>query len=241
MVEQYQLSQSGSDRVVRHRKIAAGSLWLVLVAITIGPGALRPQITDDPQFDRFIILSIVGAATALATVHHRAASAAAMLVAIATLEASQLLAVGRHAAVVDAIVKSMGAMTGCGIVWLLESVQARGRIIVALIAGTALSVVTAASWYVVSPGLALEHLRQALGRSDPMLPAFLDVPATKLAIVGVPGRPLPVDVWGRTTSILHMTVRSEDRAQALVVLSFERHGLRWQLSSVSRPHQRKSG
>ena len=224
---------------VRCRQFAALLCWLALVLITLGPVGFRLEITDDPQFDRFVVLSVVGSATALAAVRNKVAIAVAMLTTVAVLEAGQLLTTDRHADIADVVVKSMGVMAGWAIVLLLQHVRERcWRTCTLIIFAT---VLTAASWYVVSPRLALESLREAVAQRETTLPAGVKDPAIRRQIIGVKGRPLAVDVWGRTASTLHMTIRSDDRVRALLVLAFERCDFGWRLASVNRPNQRRFG
>lgn len=225
--------------------------------VTLGPASYRPSLTDDPQFDRFMALSLVGALLA-AVVPSRLVVAAGLPFIIVVLEIGQRFLPGRHAQVADSVIKIAGALTGIGVIWLLQRSlplpsSRPGAPWAAIAIGAGLiTVISLATWYVISPERALQGLRHALvNRCDHTLLArgnfllqpvpALDNPAVRRIIIGNPEVPLTTDIWGRSSSRFSTTLRTPDRTTVLLVLRFQRAGIRWLLVSVAPPDSARAG
>lgn len=211
-------------------------IWLPLALVTWGPVAWRPSVTDDPQFDRMVMLSMVGALTVCLTPGRIRASIAVMTATVIVLEAGQSFVTGRHAEVADALYKTAGVIVGAASTITIARVSERSRVAGLITAIAVAGVVCMAAWYVVSPNLALRSLRRSLMASSnsptspPLTTSALSDPCVRSAIVSAPDHRI-VDLWGRTLSSFHMTIRAS-RNRKLVILGFVRRGLSWQLISV---------
>jgi hypothetical protein len=92
-------------------RIAAWSLAVAIVVMTLGPIGLRPQF-GHPSMERFAAYLALGGAFSLGYPRHRAWVALAVVCGAMGLEMGQLLVPGRDARVGDALVKVFGAVTG---------------------------------------------------------------------------------------------------------------------------------
>lgn len=232
-------------------RYATGLICLALIFVTLAPASYRPSLTDDPQFDRFMAFSLVGAFLS-AAIPRRLAVVAGLCVAVVVLEAGQHFIPGRHAQVADIVIKIAGSLTGVGVAWLLQwSLRSRPIRLAtswaAIVIGVAvMSVVSLAAWYVVSPERALENLRVVLASQRDCTPfpnadlLYQPVPGLKnplirRVIIGDPSKRLTTDIWGRSISQFRITVRTQDRTVVLLVFRFRRAGLHWLLESISPP------
>jgi VanZ family protein len=89
--------------------------WLLLVAVivvTVGPIGWRPVTTFAPNLERALGLFIVGLVFALAYPRRVVVVAIALFTFTALLEAVQGLEPGRHARILDAVVKLSGGAIG---------------------------------------------------------------------------------------------------------------------------------
>jgi len=92
-------------------RIAAWSLAIAIVVMTLGPVGLRPQL-GHPSLERFAAYLAVGGAFSVGYPRHRAWVALAVVCGAMGLEMGQLLVPGRDARVGDALVKAFGAVSG---------------------------------------------------------------------------------------------------------------------------------
>ena len=104
------------------RKTALVLGWLTVFMIvysTLSPIQLRPR-TGYPDVERFGAFFLAGGCFAIAYPRHRRWVSLALVVGAGLLEASQLLAPGRHAHLHDAVVKAVGGIVGLTIAALAE-------------------------------------------------------------------------------------------------------------------------
>ncbi|HEX4180639.1 MAG TPA: hypothetical protein VHY32_07585 [Caulobacteraceae bacterium] len=92
-------------------RIAAWSLAIAILVMTLGPLGLRPQF-GHPSLERFAAYLAVGGAFSVGYPRHRAWVALAVVCGAFSLEIGQLLVPGRDARVGDAMVKAFGAISG---------------------------------------------------------------------------------------------------------------------------------
>jgi VanZ family protein len=92
-------------------RIAAWSLALAILVMTLGPVGLRPQF-GHPSMERFAAYLALGGAFSLGYPRHRAWVCLGVVCTAMGLEMGQLLVPGRDARVGDALVKVFGAVTG---------------------------------------------------------------------------------------------------------------------------------
>jgi VanZ family protein len=107
-------------------RIAAWTLAIAIVVMTLGPVGLRPQF-GHPSIERFVAYLAVGGAFSVGYPRHRAWVALAVVCGAMGLEMGQLLVPGRDARVGDALIKAFGAVSG---VMAVTSVGAGRRTIV---------------------------------------------------------------------------------------------------------------
>jgi hypothetical protein len=89
--------------------------WLVLagvVIVTIGPRSLRPETALPLKVERFLGFAVLAAAFTFAYPKQWRLVLALTCIAAVSLEALQLVAPGRDASIVDAAVKTLGAIGG---------------------------------------------------------------------------------------------------------------------------------
>ena len=100
----------------RLARLAAWSLALAIVVMTLGPVGLRPQL-GHPSMERFAAYLLLGGAFSIAYPRHRAWVALAVVAGALGLEVGQLVVPGRDARVPDAMVKAVGAV--CGVLFVI--------------------------------------------------------------------------------------------------------------------------
>ena len=91
--------------------LAATGLAAIVFA-TLCPIGLRPHVAS-PNLERFVAYMALGGLVARACGRRALGATALVLLAAIGLEAAQALVPGRHAALSDAVVKSLGGVLGC--------------------------------------------------------------------------------------------------------------------------------
>jgi hypothetical protein len=106
------------------RRFAAALAWAALIFVayaTMSPIALRPHLGSFVQLERFGAFMIIGFLFALAY-RRRPLLVLALMAALALgLEAFQFLAPGRHARLLDLLIKASGGAFGVFCGWLATS------------------------------------------------------------------------------------------------------------------------
>jgi hypothetical protein len=103
----------------RRRKLMSVQ-WLLLAAValaviaaaTLCPIQERPHLFANPDPERFAAFALLGFAAKLGFPRQHVWTIIALVLVAAGLEAAQHLALGRHAHLHDAVVKSLGAALG---------------------------------------------------------------------------------------------------------------------------------
>lgn len=104
---------TGSERAMRRLlKLAAWSLLLGVVIVTLVPLGWRPVVVGAAGLERFLAFALLGSAWSLAYARHRLWSLAGLLVLAGLVEAAQALAIDRHGRFDDLAVKALGLMVG---------------------------------------------------------------------------------------------------------------------------------
>ncbi len=93
-------------------RVLAVAATALVVFVTLSPIGLRPETGLSPNKERLLAFLVVGALLALALPRRPIAVALLLVLGAALLEAGQLLAPGRHAALSDFEVKALGAILG---------------------------------------------------------------------------------------------------------------------------------
>jgi len=96
------------------QRLSAVTAWLALafvVVVTLSPIEARPSLAS-PHLERFIAFALIGLAFALAYPNRILLVVVVVVGAAFSLEALQLLTPGRHARAADALVKSLGGISG---------------------------------------------------------------------------------------------------------------------------------
>jgi hypothetical protein len=92
-------------------RIAAWSLAVAILVMTLGPVGLRPQL-GHPSIERFVAYLALGGAFSVGYPRHRAWVALSVVCLALGLEVGQLFVPGRDARIPDAMVKVVGAVSG---------------------------------------------------------------------------------------------------------------------------------
>jgi hypothetical protein len=91
--------------------LAAAALAVIAIA-TLCPIQERPHLFANPDLERFVAFALLGFAAKLGFPRKHVWTILALVGVAAGLEAAQHLALGRHAHLHDALVKSLGAAIG---------------------------------------------------------------------------------------------------------------------------------
>ena len=212
-----------------------------LTVMTLGPASLRPVLTGDAALDRFIGFLLAGIVLGLAYPSRRARAALGLIIGVAVLEAGQLVAPGRDASLVDAMIKAGGGVVGIAVTsaaWPVGQHARRGAFVRAgIVATVTLLMVAAAVWWVRAPVLAVRKARIAI-IADAAATGLDRQQATWLRAI-LAAHPAPIiDIWGRTPGGFQATLRYG--RTAFVVLRFERVGLCWRLVAVRQARALKA-
>lgn len=100
--------------------------WLLLAAIafmTLAPIGFRPATGIPTQLERFAAFAVIGLAFGIAYPRKLWFVALVVLGAAVSLEAMQLLAMGRHAGVRDVIAKLAGGTGGIMASWVISTLR----------------------------------------------------------------------------------------------------------------------
>ena len=104
------------------QRISTAAGWLTLAFIvyaTLSPISARPEVST-PHIEHFAAFALMGLAFALAYPSRLLLVITIVVGAAVGLEAIQLLTPDRHARVVDALVKTLGGISGIGAGQLLS-------------------------------------------------------------------------------------------------------------------------
>ena len=214
---------------------------VALSFMTLGPASLRPVLTGDAALDRFIGFLLAGIVLGLAYPSRRARAALGLITVAAVLEAGQLVAPGRDASLLDALIKAGGGVVGIAVTsaaWPVGQRARRGAFVRAgMVATVTLLIVAATIWWVRTPVLAVRKARVAI-IADAMAPG-LDRPQARWLRAVLAAYPAPtIDIWDRAPGGFQATLR--DGRTAFVVLRFERVGLCWRLVAARQPRALKA-
>ena len=107
-------------------KVVRALAWVTFLAIsaaTLSPAGDRPHLAFTPDFDRAAAFLLLGLLLSIGYRRHWPIALGVAVVSACGLEAAQLLTPDRDADIVDAVVKTAGALAGFGIGSLLSKVS----------------------------------------------------------------------------------------------------------------------
>ena len=113
-----------------HRFLLKAAAWLLfaaIIAVTVSPVGLRPELGLGPEFDRSVGYFVLGAAFALAYPGRRAALLFLLVCGAFAIEALQFLEPDRDPRIMDAMVKAASGVAGIGFLRLLLFVRSARR------------------------------------------------------------------------------------------------------------------
>ena len=214
---------------------------VALIVMTLGPASLRPALTGAAALDRFIGFLMAGIILGLAYPSRCDRAALGLIIGVAVLEAGQLVAPGRDASLVDALIKAGGGVVGIAVTSAALPVGQHARrgafMRAGMVATVTLLMVAAAIWWVRTPVLAVRKARVTIiaGAAAP----GLDHPQARWLRAVLAAHPAPIiDIWDRAPSGFQATLR--DGRTAFAVLRFERVGMCWRLVAVRQARALKA-
>ena len=110
------------------RRVLAWSVLGLLAVVTLGPLRVRPRFSFDPTTDRMLGFAALGYGFTLAYPRRPTSVALLVLTTAAGLEFGQVVVLGRHARLHDALSKGFGGLVGVGLAvapWRLAAADMR--------------------------------------------------------------------------------------------------------------------
>lgn len=208
---------------------------MVLVIVTLGPLAWRPDPAGNADLDRLLGFLVAGLTLGIAFPRARLRAAAGLAMLAAALEVAQALVPGRDPALADLLIKLAGGLTGVAATAASALPRSSGRAddaacysrrrVAAMVVSLSFGIATAA-WWLDAPVAATRALHARL------LAHNIEDDLGASGAAGKIGKDPVVDIWNRDVNAFSATVRRADCAGPMLLVRFRRHGWSWQALNV---------